>query len=221
MTPTLLGKKIGMTRVYDDAGKQVPVTVVQAGPCSVTQVKTADGPDGYFAVQLGFVDAKPKHSTFPLIGHDAKAGVGPKRHHREIRLAEATDRTAGETVDVNVFDGIAHVDVTGTSKGKGTQGVMKRHNFGGMSASHGTERMHRHGGSIGGRATNRGFNGRPKKGVRMSGRMGNETVTSRNHILVRVDADNGLLLIKGPLPGPNGGLLFVKKSKTAKVKVDA
>ena len=207
-----------MTRVYDADGRQVPVTVVQAGPCVVTQVKTADGPDGYHAVQLGFDDAKPKHSTFGLIGHDAKAGTGPKRHHHEIRLADATDRALGDTVDVGVFDGIGYVDVTGTSKGKGTQGVIKRHNFGGMGASHGTERMHRHGGSIGGRATNRGFNGRPKKGVRMPGRMGNETVTTRNHPVVRVDAENGLLLVKGPLPGPNGTILFIKKAITAKDK---
>jgi large subunit ribosomal protein L3 len=216
MIPALLGKKIGMTRVYDEQGRQVPVTVVEAGPCTVTQVKTADGPDGYFAVQLGYVDAKPKHSTFPLIGHDAKAGASPKRHHREIRLAEATDKTPGEQLDVNVFDGIRFVDITGTSKGKGTQGVMKRYNFGGQPATHGTERKHRSPGSIGGRATNRGFNGRPKKGLRMAGRMGNETVTTRNHPVVRVDPEHNLLLIKGALPGPNGGLLFIKKAKTAK-----
>lgn len=218
MTPALLGKKIGMTRVYDAEGRQVPVTVIQAGPCVVTQVKTADGPDGYDAIQLGFLDAKPKHSTFGIMGHDGKAGVGPKRHHGEVRLAEAADKAPGDTVDVSVFDGVAFVDVTGTSKGKGTAGVIKRHNFGGMGASHGTERMHRHGGSIGGRSTNRGFSGRPKKGVRMPGRMGNETVTTRNHPVVRVDTENGLLLIKGPLPGPNGGLLFIKKAITAKAK---
>ena len=216
MTPALLGRKIGMTRVYDDAGKQMPVTVVQAGPCAVTQVKTADSSDGYFAVQIGFEDAKPKHSTFPLIGHDARAGVGPKRHHREIRMRDGTDRSPGETLDVNVFEGIGFVDVTGTSKGKGTQGVMKRYNFGGQPATHGTERKHRSPGSQGGRATNRGFNGRPKKGLRMAGHMGNETVTTRNHPVVRIDAERGLLLIKGPLPGPNGGLLFVKKAVTAK-----
>ena len=219
MTPALLGTKIGMTRVYDDDGRQVPVTVVQAGPCVVTQVKTTDGKDGYFGVQIAYGDAKPKHSTIPVIGHDAKAGVGPKRHHRELRLREATDKAVGDELKVDSFDGVQFVDVTGTSKGKGTAGVMKRHNFGGMSATHGTERMHRHGGSIGGRATNRGFNGRPKKGVRMSGRMGNETVTVRNHPLVRIDTENGLLLIKGALPGPNGGVVFIKKAKTAKEKV--
>ena len=216
MIPALLGRKIGMTRVFDDAGRQVPVTVVQAGPCSVTQVKAADGPDGYHAVQLGFEEAKPKHSTLPVIGHDAKAGVGPKRHHREVRLAEATDKAAGDTLDVSVFDGIRYVDITGTSKGKGTQGVMKRYNFGGQPATHGTERKHRSPGSIGGRATNRGFNGRPKKGLKMAGHMGHETVTTRNHPVVRIDAENGLILIKGALPGPNGGVLFIKKATTAK-----
>jgi large subunit ribosomal protein L3 len=218
MTPALLGKKIGMTRVYDDEGRQVPVTVVQATPNVVTQVKAEDGPDGYFAVQLGYQDAKPKHSTFPLIGHDGKAGTGPKRHHREVRLAEASETEVGSTVDVTIFEGVPYVDVTGTSKGKGTQGVMKRYNFGGQPATHGTERKHRSPGSIGGRATNRGFNGRPKKGLRMGGRMGNETVTTQSHPVVKVDKDNGLLLIKGPLPGPNGGLLFIKKAKIARIR---
>ena len=221
MTPALIGKKIGMTRVYDDEGRQVPVTVVQAGPCVVTQVKSADGPDGYDAIQLGFIEAKPKHSTFALMGHDGKAGVGPQRHHGEIRLPEAADKALGDTVDVTLFEGVQYVDVTGTSKGKGFQGVMKRHNFGGMGASHGTERMHRHGGSIGGRSTNRGFSGRPKKGLRQPGRMGGETVTTRNHPVVRVDAENNLLLIKGPLPGPNGGVLFIKKAITARARQSA
>ena len=219
MTPAILGKKIGMTRVYDADGKQVPVTVVQAGPCTVTQVKTEDGPDGYFGVQLGFEDAKPKHSTLGKIGHDAKAGSSPLRHHKEIRLAEATDKAVGDSVDVSIFDGIAHVDVTGTSKGKGTAGPMKRHNFGGQPASHGTERKHRSPGSIGGRGTDLG-GGRPKKGIRMAGRMGNETVTTRNHPVVKIDAENNLLLIKGPLPGANGGVLFIKKAITAKAKVE-
>ena len=221
MTPALLGKKIGMTRVYNDKGQQIPVTVVEAGPCVITQIKTADGPDGYNSVQLGFMEAKPKHSTFPLIGHAAKAGVAPQRHHREIRLAEASDKSVGETVNVGLFEGVQYVDVTGTSKGKGTQGVMKRYNFGGQPATHGTERKHRSPGSIGGRATNRGFSGRPKKGLRMAGRMGNETVTTRNHPVVKVDVENNLILIKGTLPGPNGTILFVKKAKTAKIREEA
>jgi len=218
MTPALLGTKIGMTRVYDEKGAVVPVTVVQAGPCAVTQVKTADGKDGYHAVQLAYQDVKPRHSTFPLIAHAAKAGVAPKRHFREIRLKQATDRKPGDTVDVSVFDGVPFVDVIGTSKGKGTQGVMERHHFGGQPGSHGTERKHRSPGSISSRASNRGHTGKPKKGLRMAGRMGNEQVTSRNHPVVKIDPDNGLLLIKGALPGPNGTLLFIRKSITARVK---
>src|SRR5918998_2646958 len=217
MTPALLGKKVGMTRVYDEKGAVVPVTVVQAGPCAVTQVKTVDT-DGYNAVQLGFGEIKAKFSTFPLIGHAAKAGVTPRKHFREIKLKDATDRKAGDTVDVALFEGVQFVDVIGTSKGKGTAGVMKRHHFGGQPASHGTERKHRSPGSLASRATWRGQSGKPKKGVRMAGHMGVDRVTTRNHPLVKIDADNGLLLIKGALPGPNGGLLYIRKSITAKVK---
>jgi large subunit ribosomal protein L3 len=220
MTPALLGKKVGMTRIYDEKGAIVPVTVVQAGPCNVTQVKTVES-DGYNAVQLGFGDAKAKFSTFPLIGHTAKAGVGPRRHFREIKLKDATDKTLGDVVDASIFEGVQYVDVIGTSKGKGTAGVMKRHHFGGQPASHGTERKHRSPGSLASRATWRGQSGKPKKGVRMAGHMGVDQVTTRNHPLVRIDAANNILLIKGALPGPNGGLLFVRKSVTAKVKSDA
>ena len=206
-----------MTRVYNEKGAVVPVTVVQAGPCAVTQVKTSET-DGYHAVQLGFEDCKAKASTFPLIGHAAKAGVGPKRHFREIRLKEATDRKPGDVVNVSVFDGVQFVDITGTSKGKGTAGVMKRHHFGGQPASHGTERKHRSPGSIASRATWRGQSGKPKKGLRMAGHMGMDRVTTRNHPLVKVDAERNLLLIKGALPGPNGSLLFIRKAITARVK---
>jgi large subunit ribosomal protein L3 len=206
-----------MTRVYDEKGTVVPVTIVECQPNHVTQVKTADT-DGYHSVQLGFEDCKAKFSTFPLIGHTAKAGVGPKRHFREIRLKAASDRAAGDVVNVSVFDGVQFVDVIGTSKGKGTAGVMKRHHFGGQPASHGTERKHRSPGSISSRASNRGHTGKPKKGVRMAGHMGMDRVTTRNHPLVKVDADNNLLLIKGALPGPNGGLLFVRKAITARVR---
>jgi large subunit ribosomal protein L3 len=220
MTPALLGKKIGMTRIYDDKGTIVPVTVVQAGPCSVTQVKTVES-DGYNAVQLGFGDIKPKFSTFPLIGHTAKAGIGPRKHFREIKLKDATDRKAGDTVGVDLFTEVQYVDVIGVSKGKGFAGVMKRHHFGGQCASHGTERKHRSPGSIASRATWRGQSGKPKKGVRMGGHMGVDQVTTRNHPLVRIDAEKGLLLIKGALPGANGALLFVRKSVTARVKATA
>jgi large subunit ribosomal protein L3 len=215
MTPALLGKKIGMTRVYDDAGKVIPVTVVQAGPCAVTQVKTVDS-DGYFAVQLGFGEIKPKFSTFPLIGHCGKSGVGPRKHFQEIRLKEATTLTPGATVTAAIFDGVQFVDVIGTSKGKGFAGVMKRHHFGGQPASHGTERKHRSPGSIASRATWRGQCGKPKAGMRMAGHMGVDQVTTRNHPLVSIDAEKNLLLIKGALPGPNGSVLFVRKSITAR-----
>jgi large subunit ribosomal protein L3 len=219
MTPALIGKKVGMTRVYDEKGAIVPVTVVQAGPCAVTQVKTAET-DGYNAVQIGFGDAKPRHSTQALIGHTAKAGVGPRRYFREIRLKDATDKQPGDTVNVELFNDVKYVDVVGTSKGKGTAGVMKRHHFGGQPASHGTERKHRSPGSLASRATWRGQSGKPKKGVRMAGHMGMDRVTTRNHPLVKVDAENNLLLIKGALPGPNGALLFIRKSVTARVKAE-
>jgi large subunit ribosomal protein L3 len=211
MTPALLGTKIGMTRVYDEKGSIVPVTIVQAGPCAVTQVKTEET-DGYFAVQLGFDEIKAKYSTFPLIGHCAKAGVSPRRHFHEIRLTAATDLEPGATVNVELFKEVQFVDVIGTSKGKGTAGVMKRHHFGGQPASHGTERKHRSPGSLASRATWRGQSGKPKKGVRMAGHMGMDQVTTRNHPLVKIDAEKNLLLIKGALPGPTGGLLFVRKA---------
>lgn len=217
MTPALLGKKIGMTRVYNDKGAVVPVTVVQAGPCHITQVKAVDT-DGYNAVQIGFGDIKPKFSTFAQIGHTGKVGVGPKKHFREIRLKDATDRKAGENVNVEIFNGVQFVDVIGKSKGKGFQGVMKRHHFGGQPATHGTERKHRSPGSIASHATFRGQCGKPKKGLRMGGHMGSDRVTTRNHSLVRIDPANNLLLIKGALPGPNGGLLYIRKSLTARIK---
>lgn len=219
MTPAILGTKIGMTRVYDDKGAVVPVTVVSAEPNVVTQVKTADGKDQYHAVQLGYKEIPPRRSTMALIGHVAKhAGAAPRKHFREIRLKDATERKTGDAVSVEVFDGVQFVDVTGTSKGKGFAGVMKRWNFGGQPASHGTERKHRSRGSIASMATNRGHSGKPKKGLGMAGQLGVEQVTTRNHPLVRVDKENNLLLIKGALPGPNGGLLFIKKAITAKEK---
>jgi large subunit ribosomal protein L3 len=220
MTPALLGKKVGMTRIYDAAGKVIPVTVVECQPNAITQIKTVEK-DGYNAVQLGFDDIRAKLSTQPIIGHCAKAGVAPKRSFAEIRLKDPTDKKAGEAVAVGIFDGVQFVDVIGKSKGKGFAGVMKRHHFGGQPASHGTERKHRSPGSICSRASNRGHTGKPKKGVRMAGHMGSDRVTSRNHALVRVDAEKNLLLIKGALPGSNGSLVFVRKSVTAREKAPA
>ena len=216
MTPALLGKKVGMTRVYNEKGSVIPVTVVEVEPNVITQVKSADGKDGYNAVQLGFSTIKPKFSNFPSIGHCAKAGTTPKKYFAEIRLKDKTDKKVGETVKVDIFDGVVYVDVIGVSKGKGFAGVMKRHHFGGQCASHGTERKHRSPGSIASHATWRGQCGKPKKGLRMAGHMGVDQVTTRNHPLVSIDSAKNLLLIKGALPGANGALLFVRKSVTAR-----
>ncbi len=218
MQPAILGKKVGMTQVYDENGTLHPVTVVQAGPCSVLQVKTADR-DGYDAVQIGYEDSKPHRAARPQIGHAAAAGVAPKRFVREVRLAApAEDVEPGAEIGVDLFEDVAFVDVVGTTKGRGYQGGMKRHGFKGQPASHGVERKHRSPGSIASHSSNAGTGPKPKKGKRMAGHMGSERCTSRNHKLVKVDKDNGLLLIRGALPGANGGLLLVRKSKTAKVK---
>jgi large subunit ribosomal protein L3 len=214
MPAAIIGRKIGMTRYFMEDGRNVPVTVIQAGPCSVTQVKTAET-DGYSAVQLAYEDIKPRRSTMAVIGHDGKAGVSPKRVHREVRLQDdkqTGEFTPGQDVNVSVFDGIKYVDVIATSKGKGFQGVMVRHNFKGMFASHGNERMHRHGGSIASHATNRGWGPKPKKGKKMPGQTGNERVTVRSLDVVAIDPERNVLLVKGPVPGPNQGLLFIREA---------
>ena len=213
----LLGEKLGMTQVFDENNRIVPVTVVKAGPCVVTQVRTPEV-DGYSAVQLGFGEIDPRKVNKPEGGHFTKAGVTPRRHLVELRTKDASEYTVGQELTAEVFDGVAKVDVIGTSKGKGTAGVMKRHHFGGQPASHGTERKHRSPGSLASRATWRGQSGKPKKGVRMAGHMGMDRVTTQNHPLVRIDPEKNLLLIKGALPGPNGALLFIRKAVTAKVK---
>ena len=216
MLPSLLGKKIGMTQVYDAAGLLCPVTVVQAGPCSVLQVKTVPI-DGYDAVQLGFEDVKPHRSTLPMIGHAAKAGTGPKRFIREVRFKEAPQASPGDVWTVEVFESaqVRYVDVIGTTKGRGFTGVMRRHHFGGQPGSHGTERKHRSPGGIGGSAE-RGRGRCIKKGKRMSGHLGDDRRTSRNQELVSVDKENNLLLVKGSVPGPNGGYVVVRQAKAKK-----
>lgn len=216
MLPAILGRKIGMTQIFDSDGLKVPVTIVEAGPCVVLQVKRADGPDRYNAVQLGFGDVKPHRSTIAEIGHARKAQTSPKRFVREIRLGEPTDRSVGDTVTVDAFASanVQWVDVIGTTLGKGFQGAMKRHGFGGQPASHGTERKHRSPGSISGHAQNRGTSGAVKKGKRMAGHMGAVRATARCQELVAVDAENNYMLIKGSVPGPRGGLVVVRKSKT-------
>ena len=201
----ILGTKLGMTQVFDDANRIVPVTVVQAGPCVVTQVRTQEK-DGYQAVQLAFGAIDPRKVNKPETGHFTKAGVTPRRVLAELRTTDAGEYTVGQEITAEVFEGGQVVDVTGTSKGKGYAGVMKRHGFKGLGAGHGVQRKHRSPGSIGACATP----GRVFKGVRMAGRMGHVRVTTQNLTVHRVDADSGLLLIKGAIPGPKGSLVFVK-----------
>ncbi|PVZ10241.1 50S ribosomal protein L3 [Actinomycetospora cinnamomea] len=200
----VLGTKVGMTQVFDEANRVVPVTVVKAGPCVVTQVRTPSV-DGYNAVQIAYGAIDPRKVNKPETGHFTKAGVTPRRHLAELRTSDASDYEVGQEVTAEVFSAGAVVDVSGTSKGKGTAGVMKRHGFGGLGASHGTQRKHRSPGAIGGCATP----ARVFKGQRMAGRMGNERVTTQNLTVHGVDADAGLLLIRGAVPGPRGGLVLV------------
>ncbi len=200
----ILGVKLGMTQVFDDEHRVVPVTVVQAGPCTVTQVKTPDS-DGYTAVQLAFGTAK--RVTKPLGGHLAKAGVGSARVLAELRLADGTELPElGATVTVDDFAAGEIVDVTGTSKGKGYAGVMKRHNFKGMGDGHGIKKKNRHPGAVGACATP----GRTFRGTRMAGRMGGERVTVQNLRVVSTDTEHGLLLVSGAVPGPDNAVVFVR-----------
>jgi large subunit ribosomal protein L3 len=201
----LLGEKLGMTQVWDAQGRLVPVTVVQASPNVVTQVRTPDN-DGYAGVQIAFGAIDPRKVTKPLAGHFAAAGVTPRRHVTELRTADAAEYTLGQEITVATFEAGQKVDVMGTTKGKGTAGVMKRHGFKGLGASHGTQRKHRSPGSIGGCATP----GRVFKGLRMAGRMGNARQTTQNLTVHAVDAERGLILVKGAVPGPRGGLVLVR-----------
>jgi len=223
MPAALLGRKIGMTRLYDASGKNVLVTIIQAGPCHVSQIKTT-ATDGYGAVQMAFEDVKPRNSTFPLISHDMKAGLMPKRIHREMRVTEneVSELGLGDALTVDRFDQVQYVDVTGVSKGKGFAGGMKRWGFKGQPASHGTERKHRSPGSVGGRAANLGT-GKPKRGIRMAGQLGNVRVTVRSLEVIGRDRKQNLLWVKGAVPGPNRGLLWIRKavrlSRTKAAKV--
>jgi large subunit ribosomal protein L3 len=203
----ILGTKLGMTQVFDEAGQVVPVTVVQAGPCVVTSVRTPDT-DGYSAVQLGYGEINPRKVTKPVAGLFEKAGVTPRRYLAEIRTETASEYTLGQEVTAGVFEAGQKVDVSGKSKGKGFAGVMKRHGFKGLSSSHGTQRKHRSPGSIGACATP----GRVFKGVRMAGRMGAVRTTVQGLTVQAVDNDKNLLLIKGAIPGPNGSLVLVRST---------
>ena len=203
----VLGRKLGLTLVWDEAGRLVPVTVVEIGTNVVTQVRSAET-DGYAAVQLAFGQIDPRKVTKPLKGHFEKAGVTPRRHVAEIKTSNAAEFSVGQELGADVFAAGQLVDVIGTTKGKGTAGVMKRHGFAGVSASHGSHRNHRKPGSIGGASTP----SRVFKGLRMAGRMGNVRQTTQNLTVHAVDAERGLLLVKGAVPGPKGGVVVVKNA---------
>ena len=229
MAMGLLGRKVGMTQVYDDKGDLAPVTVLEVGPCPVLQIRD-EGRDGYHAVQLGFLDKLRRKATRPERGHvsadlesnrrrvRSAAGVTllpkpncePQRFIREFRLPAPYDGKVGAILTVGqVFEGVKAVDVTGTSKGRGTSGAMKRHGFAGLPASHGVKKHHRSPGSVGSHASNRG-SGRPKRGKRMAGRYGATRTTARNLRVIRLEADQNLLLVEGAIPGPNGGLVLIR-----------
>lgn len=212
MPAAIIGRKVGMTRYFTEDGRNIPVTVISAGPCFVTQVKTVAS-DGYSAIQIAMEDAKPRRSTQAVMGHDAAAGVTPKRLHREIRMnddAEAGQYTLGQEISVKDLSGLKFVDVVGTSKGKGFQGSMVRHHFKGLCASHGTERKHRSPGSIASHGTDRGHGAKIKKGKKMAGHLGDSRVTVRSLDVVAIDESQNILLVKGAVPGPNTGILFVR-----------
>jgi large subunit ribosomal protein L3 len=200
----VLGEKLGMTQVWDDNNKVVPVTVVKAGPCVVTQVRTPDN-DGYSAVQIAFGAIDPRKVNKPASGHFEKAGVTPRRHLVEIRTDDASEYVLGQELSADTFEVGQMVDIVGTTKGKGFAGVMKRHGFHGLRATHGVQRKHRSPGSIGGCSTP----GRVFKGMKMAGRMGGDRQTTQNLKVQAIDAERGLILIKGAVPGPKGGLVFI------------
>ena len=230
----LLGLKVGMTQVYDADGKIAPVTVLRVGPCPILLIRNQER-DGYDALQLGFLDKARRKASRAERGHVAelaskrrqarlsagvqlppKADCEPQRHVREYRLDGPGDFQVGKVLTApEVFKDVKAVDVTGTSKGRGTTGVMKRHNYAGMPASHGAKKVHRQSGSTGSLASNRG-SGRPKKGLRRPGRYGHEKVTIRNMRIVRIDEDNHLVLVRGAVPGPNGGLISIRPTNKKK-----
>jgi large subunit ribosomal protein L3 len=209
----ILGEKLGMTQVFDANNRVIPVTVVKAGPCVVTQIRTQEK-DGYTAVQLAYGQIDPRKVTKPVAGHYAKAGVTPRRHLIELRIDSVDGYEIGQELGADVFTDGASVDVTGTTKGKGTAGVMKRHGFAGVSSSHGSHRNHRKPGSIGGCSTP----ARVFKGMRMAGRMGVDRQTTQSLRVVKVDVERGLLLIEGAVPGPKGGLVLVRSANKAKAQ---
>ncbi len=214
----LLGKKVGMTQVYDEKERLLPVTVIQAGPCVVMQVKTVET-DGYNALQLGFEDVKVSRASKAAAARAEKVKTAPKRFIKEMRLAAdaKSEVNAGDSLTVTTFSETKFVDVIGTSKGKGFAGPMKRYHFGGMPGSHGTERKHRSPGSQAGYGTDRGHGGDIKKGKKMGGHLGAKRITVKTHQLVSIDTENNLLVVKGSVPGPSGGYVVVRTSQKKKV----
>jgi large subunit ribosomal protein L3 len=203
----ILGEKLGMTQVWDENNRVVPVTVVKAGPCVVTQVRTPEN-DGYSGVQIAFGQIDPRKVTQPMLGHFAKAGVTPRRHLLELRFDDASAYTLGQEIGADTFEVGSNIDITGVTKGKGFAGVMKRHGFHGVSSSHGAHKNHRKPGSIGACATP----GRVFKGVRMAGRMGGVTQTTQNLKVHAVDMEKGLILVKGAIPGPAGSVVLLRSA---------
>ena len=210
----ILGKKVGMTQVFSERGEVIPVTVIEAGPCFVAQIKTVER-DGYTAVQLGFEEAKPKRLTQPELRHLQKSNLPPLRHLRELRVSvdELTDLEEGQEVTVDIFEKGEMVDVTGTSKGRGFAGVVKRHGFSGGPKTHGQSDRHRAPGSIGACTTP----GRVFKGMRMAGRMGGERVTAQSLEVVLVDPERNLLAVKGSVPGAKNGLLLIRQARKSRL----
>lgn len=201
----ILGTKLGMTQIFGEDNRVIPVTVVEAGPCVVTQIRTVET-DGYNAIQIAYGEIDPRKANKPAAGHFKKAGVTPRRHVAEIRMDDVSGYELGQDVTVEIFEGINFVDVTGTTKGKGYAGAMKRHGFAGQGAAHGNQAAHRRVGGIGACATP----GRVFKGTRMAGRMGSDRVTTQNLKVQKIDADANLILIKGAIPGVRGGIVTVK-----------
>ncbi|OEY24288.1 50S ribosomal protein L3 [Corynebacterium sp. Marseille-P4321] len=201
----ILGTKLGMTQIFDEDNRVIPVTVVEAGPCVVTQIRTPET-DGYSAIQIAYGDIDPRKVNKPESGHFEKAGVNPRRHVAEIRMDDTSEYEVGQEFNATIFDGDTYVDVVGTTKGKGYAGGMKRHGFAGQGAAHGNQASHRRVGSIGNAATP----ARVFKGKRMAGRMGGNRVTTQNLKIQRIDGDNNLILIKGAIPGVKGSVVTVK-----------
>ncbi len=207
MKKGIIGKKIGMTQIFDEFGKVIPVTVVEAGPCVVTQKKTVDS-DGYEAIQVGFGDMKANKVTKPLAGHFKKGDVAPKRTLRELRLEDISGFSVGDLIKADIFEAGEKVDVTGVSKGKGFAGVIKRWNFHRLKETHGTGPVARHGGSSGAVSSP----SRVWKGLKMAGHLGVDTTTVQNLTIAKIDAENNLIAVKGAIPGPNGGIVTIKNS---------